>query len=79
LFENGTAASWENGYQESWYGKFKGEFGDFNRFETTGELAEEIYHQIYYYNHSRIHRSLKTNPCQFKVNYLLNKATERLS
>ena len=70
---------WENGYQESWYGRFKTEFGDFNRFETTGELVEEIYHQIYYYNNSRIHSSLKTNPTQFKVNYLLNKATEQLS
>lgn len=63
---------WQNGYQESWYGKFKGEFGDFNRFETIGELIEEIYHQIYYYNHHRIHTSLDTNPCQFKINYLAN-------
>lgn len=70
---------WENGYQESWYGKFKTEFGDFNRFETLGELIEEIYQQIYYYNNSRIHRSLKTNPHQFKVNYLLNKTTDNLS
>lgn len=70
---------WENGYQESWYGKFKTEFGDFNRFETLGELIEEIYRQIYYYNHSRIHTSLKTNPYQFKVNYLLNKAIDKLS
>lgn len=70
---------WENGYQESWYGKFKSEFGDFNRFETMGELIEEIYHQIYYYNHNRIHRSLKTNPYQFHINYLLNKTTDRLS
>lgn len=70
---------WENSYQESWYGKFKTEFGDFNRFETIGELIEEIYSQIYYYNHSRIHTSLKTNPYQFKVNYLLNKDTDKLS
>jgi transposase InsO family protein len=70
---------WENGYQESFYGKFKGEFGDFNRFETIGELIEEIYHQIYYYNNQRIHTALKTNPHQFKVNYLLNKATDKLS
>lgn len=70
---------WENGYQESWYGKFKAEFGDFNRFETIGELIEEIYHQIYYYNHSRIHTALKTNPYQFKVNYLSNKTIESLS
>ena len=70
---------WENGYQESWYGKFKNEFGDFNRFETLGELVEEIYQQIYYYNNSRIHSSLKTNPRQFKVNYLLNKTADNLS
>ena len=70
---------WENGYQESFYGKFKTEFGDLNRFETIGELIEEIYSQIYYYNHSRIHTSLKTNPYQFKVNYLLNKTTDNLS
>jgi len=70
---------WENGYQESWYGKFKTEFGDFNRFETLGELIEEICQKIYYYNHSRIHRSLKTNPYQFKVNYLSNKTTDNLS
>jgi len=63
---------WQNGHQESWYGKFKGEFGDFNRFETIGELVEEIYHQIFYYNHQRIHPSLNTNPCQFKINYLAN-------
>lgn len=60
---------WQNGYQESWYGKFKGEFGDFNRFETMGELIEETYHQIYYYNHRRIHTSLNTTPYQFRVNY----------
>lgn len=63
---------WQNGYQESWYGKFKGEFGDFNRFKTIGELIEEIYRQIYYYNHLRIHTSLNTNPYQFKINYLTN-------
>ena len=73
------ASPWQNGYQESWYGKFKAEFGDFNRFETIGELIEEIYHQIYYYNNSRIHTSLKTSPYQFKVNYLLNKPIDKLS
>jgi transposase InsO family protein len=62
---------WENGHQESFYGKFKSEFGDFNRFESVGELIEEIYHQIYYYNHKRIHTSLKMTPIQFKNNYQL--------
>jgi transposase InsO family protein len=69
---------WQNGHQESWYGKFKGEFGDFNRFETIGELIEEIYHQIYYYNHHRMHTSLNTTPNQYKINYLerLNTQSE---
>jgi len=62
---------WENGYQESFYGKFKSEFGDFNRFESMGELIEEIYHQIYYYNHKRIHTSLKMTPIQFRSMYQL--------
>jgi transposase InsO family protein len=62
---------WENGHQESFYGKFKAEFGDFNRFQSVGELIEEIYHQIYYYNHKRIHTSLKMTPSQFKNNYQL--------
>ena len=62
---------WENGYQESFYGKFKTEFGDFNRFEDIGELVEEIYHQIYYYNNQRIHTSLKMTPAKFRNNYQL--------
>lgn len=33
---------WENGYQESFYDKFKIELGDPNRFATMGELVAEI-------------------------------------
>jgi len=64
---------WHNGHQESFFGRFKNEFGDFNRFETIGELVEEIYHQINYYNHNRLHTSLKTTPNQFRINYQLTK------
>lgn len=56
------ASPWQNGYQESFFGRFKEEFGDINRFETIGELLEEIYHQIYYYNNLRIHTALKMPP-----------------
>jgi len=34
---------WENGYQESYYGKFKIQLGDPNRFRTYGMLVAEIY------------------------------------
>ena len=59
------ASPWQNGYQESFFGRFKDEFGDFTRFETIGELMEEIYSQINYYNTKRIHRSLKMSPAAY--------------
>lgn len=56
---------WENGYQESFYDKFKIDFGDPERFETLGELVFNIYQAIYTYNHTRIHSALKMSPIQF--------------
>lgn len=44
---------WENGYKESFFGRFKEEFGDINRFETESELIEEIYAKVHYYNYER--------------------------
>jgi putative transposase len=59
------ASPWQNGYQESFFSRFKAEFGDFNRFESTGELITEIYSQVHYYNTARIHRSLKMPPAVY--------------
>lgn len=56
---------WQNGYKESFFGRFKEEFGDFNRFETLGELMVEIYKQIHYYNHQRIHTAIQMPPAVF--------------
>ena len=56
---------WENGYQESFYGKFKTDLGDPNRFNTLGELVAEIYRTIHVYNTLRIHSALKMAPRQF--------------
>jgi putative transposase len=56
---------WENGYQESFYDKFKVELGDPNRFETLGELVAEIYRTVYRYNSVRIHSALKMSPHEF--------------
>jgi putative transposase len=56
---------WQNGYQESFYDKFKIDLGDPNRFETLGELVYEIYHTIYIYNTTRIYTSLKMSPREF--------------
>lgn len=59
------ASPWQNGYQESFFGKFKDEVGDLNRFETVGELIEAIYQQIHYYNFERIHTVLKMPPAVY--------------
>ncbi len=56
---------WENGYQESFYDKFKVELGDPNRFATLGELVYAIYQTIHFYNTTRIHSALKMSPRQF--------------
>lgn len=58
---------WENGYQESFYSQFKIDLGDPNRFKNLGELVYEIYRQIYLYNNTRIHTSLKMSPVQFAL------------
>ena len=58
---------WQNGYQESFYDKFKIDLGDPNRFDTLGELVYEIYRRIYVYNTTRIHTSLKMSPREFAL------------
>jgi len=60
------ASPWENGHQESFFGHFKLEAGDLNRFGSLGELIEYIYQQIYYYNNKRIHSILKMTPNEFR-------------
>lgn len=56
---------WENGYQESFYDKFKIDLGDPNRFKSLGELVAEIYRTLWEYNHTRIHSALKMPPSVF--------------
>jgi len=69
---------WQNGYQESFYSNFKLELGQTNRFETVGELIEEVYKQISYYNNRRMHPKLKMSPVQFRQKSL-TKDTDTLS
>lgn len=58
---------WQNGYQESFYDKFKIDLGDPNRFDSLGELVFEIYRTIYVYNTTRIHTALKMSPREFAL------------
>jgi putative transposase len=73
------ASPWQNGFQESFYGKFKVDLGHMEQFESLGELIEAIYQTMYYYNNKRRHTSLHMSPVQFKRNYYSQKeALERL-
>lgn len=62
---------WENGFQESYYGKFKLDLGlEFERFETLGEFVESIHRTINYYNTTRIHKTLKMSIQDYKFKYI---------
>ncbi|MEK7107104.1 MAG: IS3 family transposase [Patescibacteria group bacterium] len=69
---------WENGYQESFYDKFKVDFGDPSRFTTFGELVAEIYRTIWVYNHTRIHSALNMPPVVFAESLVALKNGEKL-
>lgn len=56
------AKPWNNGHQESFYDKFKLEFGKPSRQTTIETLIEAIGRYIHYYNTRRIHSSLKMPP-----------------
>ena len=53
---------WKNGHQESFYDKFKLEFGKPSRHLTIESLIEAIGRYIHYYNTRRIHSALKMPP-----------------
>lgn len=73
LTERGTSISmspksspWRNGAQESFFGRFKVEFGDFERFATLEELVEALYHHLAYFSAVRIKTRLKMSPKEFR-------------
>lgn len=63
---------WENGYQESFYGKFKIDLGDPNRFDTLGELVAEVYRKIWIYNNTRAHSAFGMPPRVFAEKIEIN-------
>jgi len=71
ISRSAPGSPWQNGYQESFYDKFKIELGDPNRFETLGHLVAEIYRTTWQYNHTRIHSALRMPPRQFALLHAL--------
>lgn len=64
---------WENGYQESFYSRFKLLLGDTNRFHSLGELVYVIHQEIHRYNTTRIHSALAMSPYQFRRQFVTQK------
>lgn len=86
LTEVGTSISritpgcpWENGYQESFYGRLKTSLGDPNRFKKLGELVYAVHQEIHRYNTSRIHSALTMSPAAFRKLYLQEKVLDKVS
>ena len=67
---NPKGSPWCNGSQESFFGRFKVEFGDFHRFGTLADLLEALYEQLNYFSNRRIKTKLKMAPAQFRERWL---------
>ena len=63
---NPNSVPWCNGSQESFFGRFKVEFGEFDRFDTVAELLEELYQQLHYFPFERIKTKLRMSPAEFR-------------
>jgi putative transposase len=65
------SSPWENGFQESFYGKFKDELelNMFPRHAGFAELYNYITNQIDYYNNYRIHTTIRNIPARFRLKY----------
>jgi transposase InsO family protein len=72
------ASPWQNGDQESCFGRFKQAFGEIDRFESPGERFEAIHHPIHYDNHPRIHPALKMPPAIFAAHTFSDTGLQQL-
>jgi putative transposase len=78
------ASPWENGYQERFYGNFKPELK--YRIQTEmqnkydeGELYELVAKQINYYNHHRLHTTIKDKPFRYRQKLLKDLEENKVS
>lgn len=59
------AHPWENGRQESYYGRFKEELGSLSSHATLEDAIASVHHHILYYITRRIYSALKMPPRSF--------------
>lgn len=73
-----TASPWQNGFIESFFGRFKQEFGDINRFDTAGEMLAAVYQHTHSYNYRRIHTALRMPPAVFAAHAVVDNGLQFL-
>jgi len=59
------SSPWQNGFMESFFGKFKPELGNPARYNTPETLFERIAKNMHYYNNERIHSALGMSPAAY--------------
>ena len=67
---------WQNGIQESFYGKFKTEL-ELDQLPRTAsylDIYNHIINQVDYYNNYRIHSSIENIPSEYRANFVPKSA-----
>jgi transposase InsO family protein len=59
------SSPWQNGFMESFFGKFKPELGSPSGYATPETLFERVAKNIHHYNNERIHTALKMSPAAY--------------
>jgi len=67
------ASPWQNGFMERFFGSFKLELGNLNRFRDVAQLHEAIALTMHYYNTKRIHSALKMSPAAYAASLTLER------
>lgn len=67
------SSPWQNGFMESFFGKFKPELGNPAQYATPETLFECVAKNIHYYNNERIHSSLNMSPAAYAARLKLQE------
>lgn len=70
------SSPWQNGFMESFFGKFKPELGHPSGYATPETLFERVAKNIHYYNHERIHSSLNMSPAAYAATLKTTKTKD---
>lgn len=70
------SSPWQNGFMESFFGKFKPELGNPAQYATPETLFERVAKNMHYYNNERIHGSLNMSPAAYAARLRENAKVE---